>query len=95
MKRFFTVTCLLCFICIDKMYAQPSTDTAFIYVNAANEIAVQAFLDKKIGFLDIERVNEETLNGLPVTSLTDLDVLHEADQTARKFANKKVETLLK
>jgi len=55
-------------------------------LNAANEVAVQAFLDKRIGFLDIERVNEETLNGLPVAALTDLDTLHEADQAARRFA---------
>ena len=27
-------------------------------LSAANEVAVQAFLDKRIGFLDIERINE-------------------------------------
>ena len=31
-------------------------------LNAANEIAVQAFLASRIGFLDIPRVVEETLN---------------------------------
>ena len=30
-------------------------------LNAANEIAVQAFLDRRIGFLDISRVVGETL----------------------------------
>ena len=55
-------------------------------LNAANEIAVQAFLDKRIKFLDIERINEEALNKMPAASLTDLDALHEADQAARRFA---------
>jgi 1-deoxy-D-xylulose-5-phosphate reductoisomerase len=55
-------------------------------LNAANEIAVQAFLDKEIGFLDIERINEMTLNSAPATALTDLDVLREADQAARAYA---------
>jgi 1-deoxy-D-xylulose-5-phosphate reductoisomerase len=31
-------------------------------LNAANEIAVQAFLDRRIGFLDISKVVSETLN---------------------------------
>lgn len=35
--------------------------TAPTILNAANEIAVQAFLDRRIGFLDIARVIEETL----------------------------------
>jgi 1-deoxy-D-xylulose-5-phosphate reductoisomerase len=34
-------------------------------LNAANEIAVAAFLDDRIGFLDIPRVIEETLSAAP------------------------------
>ncbi len=67
--------------------------TAPATLNAANEIAVQAFLDKRIGFLDIERINEKTLNSLPVMALSDLEVLHEADQTARRFAEENVRAL--
>jgi 1-deoxy-D-xylulose-5-phosphate reductoisomerase len=67
--------------------------TAPALLNAANEIAVQAFLDKRIGFLDIERVNEATLNHGPVAPLTDLDVLHEADVAARRYAEEMVKTL--
>jgi len=69
--------------------------TAPAVLNAANEIAVQAFLDKRIGFLDIERINEETLNKLPLMALTDLDVLREADQAARAFATGQVSELSK
>lgn len=65
--------------------------TAPAVLNAANEIAVQAFLDKRIGFLDIERINEAALHTLPVQSLTDLKVLAEADQAARRFAEDKIQ----
>lgn len=61
--------------------------TAPAALSAANEVAVQAFLDKRIGFLDIERINEAVLNTLPVAALTDLDVLREADHAARAKAS--------
>src|ERR1700733_1820257 len=54
--------------------------TAPAILNAANEVAVAAFLDHRIGFLDIERINEATMNSIPVAALTDLDMLHETDQ---------------
>ena len=52
-------------------------------MSAANEVAVQAFLDKRIGFLDIERIVGTVLHGTETTSLTDLAVLAEADSVAR------------
>jgi len=55
-------------------------------LNAANEVAVQAFLDKRIGFLDIERISESTLESAPAMALTDLTVLQEADHAARAYA---------
>jgi 1-deoxy-D-xylulose-5-phosphate reductoisomerase len=67
--------------------------TAPALLNAANEVAVQAFIDKKIGFLDIERVNEATLNHGPVAPLTDLEVLSEADSAARRYAGEMVERI--
>ncbi|HBM91075.1 MAG TPA: 1-deoxy-D-xylulose-5-phosphate reductoisomerase [Rhodospirillaceae bacterium] len=67
--------------------------TAPALLNAANEIAVQAFLDEKIGFLDIEKVIEATLLHGPVAQLTDLDVLYEADIDARRFAATQVQQI--
>ncbi|MDD5587193.1 MAG: 1-deoxy-D-xylulose-5-phosphate reductoisomerase [Alphaproteobacteria bacterium] len=67
--------------------------TAPALLNAANEIAVQAFLDNRIGFLDIERVNEATMNHGPVAPLTDLEVLREADAAARRYAEEKVKKI--
>lgn len=55
-------------------------------LNAANEVAVEAFLAGKIGFLDIEHINEEVMNAANVVPLTDLEVLNDADQSARRRA---------
>ena len=58
-------------------------------LNAANEVAVQAFLGSKIGFLDIARVVEETLsareaNGAGVPP--DIERVLDVDRQARDFA---------
>jgi len=57
-------------------------------LNAANEVAVAAFLDGKIGFLDIPRVVEETLNAADRTNAEAavLDGVLAADQRARSLA---------
>lgn len=57
--------------------------TAPAIMSAANEVAVQAFLDKKICFLDIERIVGTVLSSQTTSALTDLDVLHDADMEAR------------
>ncbi|MDD4615991.1 MAG: 1-deoxy-D-xylulose-5-phosphate reductoisomerase [Alphaproteobacteria bacterium] len=59
-------------------------------MSAANEVAVQAFIDKRIGFLDIERIVGKVLNATPKSTLTDLDVLREADAAARAKANEMI-----
>src|SRR5260370_3106868 len=55
-------------------------------LNAANEIAVQAFLDRAIGFLDIARLVERTLLSFDDTGLTTLDDVHNFDKEAREIA---------
>ncbi|HSZ11312.1 MAG TPA: 1-deoxy-D-xylulose-5-phosphate reductoisomerase, partial [Rhizomicrobium sp.] len=59
-------------------------------LNAANEIAVQAFLDRRIPFLDIPRVVEATLEtgetALSNAEPGDLDAVLAADARAREWA---------
>jgi len=64
--------------------------TAPAVLNAANEVAVQAFLDGRIGFLAIAAIIEETLAHVGAAALTDLTVLAQADEAARKVAGEKV-----
>ena len=56
-------------------------------LNAANEIAVAAFLEGRLPFLQITAVIEETLNGLPEGALGTLDDVLAADARARARAN--------
>ena len=60
--------------------------TAPIVLNAANEIAVAAFLAERLGFLEIARVVEETLSKVAVTSVADLADVGAADGEARAKA---------
>ena len=55
-------------------------------LNAANEVAVQAFLDRRIGFLDIATLVEETLGAVDHRPLTSLDDVALMDAKAREYA---------
>jgi 1-deoxy-D-xylulose-5-phosphate reductoisomerase len=55
-------------------------------LNAANEVAVHAFISGRIGFLDIAATVEETLAALPVGELGSLDDVHHIDAEARTLA---------
>jgi 1-deoxy-D-xylulose-5-phosphate reductoisomerase len=55
-------------------------------MNAANEIAVAAFLDRRIGFLDIARIVEGVINVAPKAPLNSLDDVFSLDLAAREIA---------
>ena len=55
-------------------------------LNAANEIAVAAFLDKRIRFDQIHRVNHATLEAVPVCGANDIESLLALDAQARVTA---------
>jgi 1-deoxy-D-xylulose-5-phosphate reductoisomerase len=65
--------------------------TAPCVLNAANEIAVYAFLRGRLRFLDIAAVIEETLERLPARPVRAFDSLYEADHEARRVAAELVE----
>src|SRR3546814_14137791 len=52
-------------------------------LNAANEVAVDAFLKGRIGFLDITRIVEQTLARLTSGPLDDLEAVRAADGEAK------------
>jgi 1-deoxy-D-xylulose-5-phosphate reductoisomerase len=62
-------------------------------LNAANEIAVEAFLARRIGFMAIGEVVERVLNVLPNSSAATLDDVLAADANARRLANGFVDNL--
>jgi 1-deoxy-D-xylulose-5-phosphate reductoisomerase len=62
-------------------------------LNAANEIAVEAFLARRIGFMAIADVVARVLDALPNTSAATLDHVLAADASARRLANGFVDKL--
>jgi 1-deoxy-D-xylulose-5-phosphate reductoisomerase len=60
--------------------------TAACILNAANEVAVDAFLHEKIQFLDIARINEATMLGVPMIQQPRYSDYVESDALARVFA---------
>jgi 1-deoxy-D-xylulose-5-phosphate reductoisomerase len=56
-------------------------------LNAADEIAVEAFLRGQIGFLSIPSVVEMALEGVPWRPVTTVDDVIEADREARELAS--------
>jgi len=55
-------------------------------LNAANEVAVHAFLSHQIAFLDISRVVRETMNAYIPAPLSTIEEVLELDQWARRAA---------
>ena len=73
--------------------ALQSGGRAATVLNAANEVAVMAFLAGRIRFLDIVRVVEDTLGAIPNAPLSRLAEVRAADSMAREFAAKRLSTL--
>lgn len=66
--------------------AAEAGNSAPAMLNAANEVAVAAFLDGRVRYLEIASIIEEVLNLEPVVALDDLDAVFAADATARALA---------
>jgi 1-deoxy-D-xylulose-5-phosphate reductoisomerase len=64
--------------------------TAPATLNAANEVAVEAFLHDRIGFLSIAEILAETLSRLETRAAGDLEAVLEADVRAREEAERLV-----
>ncbi len=67
--------------------------TASVHLNAANEIAVAAFLEEKLCFTDIPRVIEHTLEAHSVSPIHDINTVLVADEVARATATAYIASL--
>jgi 1-deoxy-D-xylulose-5-phosphate reductoisomerase len=73
------------FPCLRLAYdALAAGGTAPAMLNAANEVAVSAFLEQRIGFLSIPALIEDALAARPVSPADSLDALLDADLRARR-----------
>ncbi len=83
------------FPCLSLAYqAIEQGGTAPAILNAANEIAVAAFLDRRMGFMAIPKVVEMTLSAIPATIPRSLDELLSADAQARIVAEQQASMLV-
>ena len=62
-------------------------------MNAANEVAAWAFLEDKIGFLEIYDVVENVCGKLAGMAAADLSDVAAADEAARRYASECISSL--
>jgi 1-deoxy-D-xylulose-5-phosphate reductoisomerase len=74
----------------DALASAPGTTAV---LNAANEIAVAAFLDARIRFDQIHAVNRETLEGFSSSSPASLQAILALDAEARSYGQQVVQRL--
>jgi len=80
------------FPCLDlARQAIEAGGTAPALLNAANEVAVEAFLAGRIGFTAIAAIIEQVLQREPVSTAEDLEAVLQADKCARLCAQKQIE----
>ena len=76
------------FPCLGLAYrALRAGETLPVVLNAANEVAVGAFLDQKIGFMTIPRVIQKTMDAHTTEAVSTLQVVQRADEWARDYAH--------
>jgi 1-deoxy-D-xylulose-5-phosphate reductoisomerase len=83
------------FPCLRLCYEAIKTGgSATIVLNAANEVAVDAFLESRIGFTDIAELIEQTLSRSSIsTDIGSLEKILEADSTARVITNECIQAM--
>lgn len=79
------------FPCLELAFtALRAGGTAPTVLNAANEIAVEAFLAGRLPFTSIARVIDETLASIPGCDASSLEAVMQADAAARRKAGERV-----
>jgi 1-deoxy-D-xylulose-5-phosphate reductoisomerase len=79
------------FPCLQLAFDALATgDSAPVTLNAANEIAVEAFLNRQIRFMNIYQVVARTLDHAPSGPIMDLGAVLEYDRAARNLAREQV-----
>ena len=82
------------FPCLALAYrALREGDSAPAALNAANEVAVQSFLDGKIGFCDIPRIISSVMDQSPPMPFSSLAEVLVVDRSARRMAEQSIEKL--
>jgi 1-deoxy-D-xylulose-5-phosphate reductoisomerase len=82
------------FPCLALAYKALNTGgTSTAILNAANEVAVEAFLNRQIKFTDIARIIADVLESVKSTPADSLEQILSADKMARKIAQQQIQVL--
>jgi len=82
------------FPCLGLAYqALRAGGSAPTILNAANEIAVEAFLDERLSYMQIPQLIEDTLQAIEVHPVDALDVVLHTDKQAREHARQYIDRL--
>jgi 1-deoxy-D-xylulose-5-phosphate reductoisomerase len=80
--------------CLDLAFnACKAGGTMPAVLNASNEVAVQAFLDKRIPFLGIARLVDKVMQEHELAPATELQAILAADTWARRSAEKAIDSI--
>ena len=81
------------FPCLELAFrAMEAGDSAPATLNAANEVAVESFLEGRIGFTRIPALVEQVMNDTPATALGSLEDVMAQDRLARRRAMELIDT---
>lgn len=82
------------FPCLRLAYsALVAGDSAPAILNAANETAVHAFLDRRVGFRMIDQLIARVMDTLPLAAVSSIDALLEQDRAARALTQTFIESV--
>lgn len=81
------------FKCLDMaFFAMEKKKNYCVIMNAANEIAVRAFLDKKIKFMQIPDIIQSAFENVKIQEADSFEKIIETDKETRRFVESKVES---
>ena len=70
-----------------------SSGNAPAALNAANEVAVDAFLNRKIGYLDIHKIISLVMDRIEISTVKEIQDIYETDRFARELAMQTIKAL--
>ncbi len=80
------------FPCLDMaLQCLEGANSLPVVLNAANEVAVQAFLDRKIAFMQIAQLVKEALNAFPEQGIGSIEEIFDLDNKVRGHLQEKQE----
>ena len=73
------------------MAAAKQMESAPLVLNAANEIAVEAFLDGQLPYIQIPQLIDDALQSIDILPVNSLGIVLEADEVTRNHVTERIQ----